>query len=179
MIAILLSIAVAQPPQAAFSIKDVAFQPEAKLVSAVGPKIRMGRHAVGVLFDNPSFDRIFVDAVGPAMTRISLRPKWLAPYQTALKKFGIDATHASVKKLPTPQTAIPLTRNSLEVVGASGVPVSPKTHKPFKLNYIECAVVNKDRTRELRPQILAATGDAKIKLIRKCYDWFSEIDLSQ
>jgi hypothetical protein len=179
MIALILTLVVAQTPKAAFAVSDIAFKSDAQVCAVVGPKLPGWKHTPGITFNNPGFDFIFVDKFGPDMTRITLRPKWIAAYSVALKKFGIDATHATIKKVTSPQTAIPLTRNHLEIDGAKGVPVNPKTRQPMKLTYVETALVNKDRTRGLRPQILAATGDAKIKLIRKCYDWVSQIELSQ
>lgn len=177
MLTTLLGILVATHAPGHFTPKQMAYQPLNRLTALVGPKVRLG-HVPGIFLQCPGFDKVYVDADGPKMSRMEIRPLWLGNWKSAAARLGIDTSHATAHPLRDPSSPIPQVRNSVEIVGAQGLPMNPATHRPWKLIYREEAVANKARLRALKPQINAASVPDRVRLIRTCYDWYSTLDLS-
>ncbi len=151
-------------------ISEIAFAPAVKIERILGPKTEYKKVA-GVFFYPTGFSKIRANAIGDKMRDIEFSFDSLLSWRTALAKFGVSVKGANIKSLPEASSATPLLRNSIEVSGATGLPKG----RPWRVTYNDYAVVNKDRTRKLRPQILAASGEARLRLIRSCYDWKSNV----
>jgi hypothetical protein len=96
-------------------------------------------------------------------------------WKNYLATLGLNGSRASAQPLSVPPSPIPLLRNKLSLHGVTGLPSGKWT-----VTYNEYAIANKDRLRRMKPQIAAApVGEARMKLIRTCYDWMSELDISK
>jgi hypothetical protein len=162
--------------QAPFSAKSIAYQPLPRLEKLLGPQIVL-HHVPGLYFNRPGFDKVWVNAAGPDMNLIVLRPKRLMNLKQTAAMFGIDVSHATAKPQEVAKSPIPLERNVSILTGAKGLPLKTGSNEPWQLAYRETAVVNKAKLRAHKADINAAVGQARMSLIRGCYDWYSEIDL--
>jgi|GEM_PF-3255859 len=159
-----------------FPLREMAYQPLNTLKKFGNATVFP--HDQSVEISGPGFRKIHVNKAGASMSRIVVDPRSLYDWKTLCRKCGIGVDHVSTKAIPVPPSPIPLFRNKLEVIGATGLPSNPNTHHSWKLVYSEFAVANPDRLRATKPRIQSAQGDEKMKLLRSCYDWFSELDLS-
>jgi len=145
--------------------------PEAKVVKLLGPK-RTERQLPFALFFPKGYREVRVDNFGDKMTYLRFWHQDLLTWQNALKKAGLSATGVKAKLLPGVDSPTAIKRNEVELAGVKGLPAASK---PWKVSTRELAVVNVERARKLKPQIQAASGDARFRLIRSCYDWYTEI----
>ena len=162
--------------QAPLSAKSVAYQPLPRLEKLLGPQIVL-HHVPGLYFNRPGFDKVWINAAGPDMNLIVLRPKRLMSLKQTAALFGIDVSHAAIKPQAVAKSPIPLERNVSFITGAKGLPLKTGSNEPWQLAYRETAVANKAKLRAKKAAINAAVGEARMSLIRGCYDWFSEVDL--
>jgi len=156
---------------------DLFFASEDRLKQVVGPRTSPPKEP-GIRFAHAGYYDVWVDSAGPGMSHIRLGLGSLVGWKSYLVQIGLGADHASVRPVPVAVSPIPLFRNKLSVSGATGLPKG-KTGKPWNVTFVEYGVANKARLRQLKPQIKALpVGDARNALIRSCYDWWSELDLT-
>jgi len=159
-------------------VKNVLFKPAAVLVKVVGPQDMSVRREFGMTFKHKGFHTVWIDAPGPKMKEARFGSDQLKPWKGYLRELGLDGAHASASPDSVPPSPLPRLRGKLNLSGVGGLPPGQGS-KPWKVSYIEYAIANKDRLRALRDQITAQpVGEGRNKLIRSCYDWFSELDFS-
>ncbi|HWD41148.1 MAG TPA: hypothetical protein VG944_20030 [Fimbriimonas sp.] len=173
----ILTVLLASGNPTFFSAKSLAYQPVDRLQKIVGPVIVL-KHVPGVYFQRAGFNQVFVNGGGSGMSKIVIRPEILAGWKKTASDFGIGVAHASAHALGDPPSPIPLIRASAQIVGATGLPINSATHKPWKLVYHEIAVANQGKLRAARAQINGTSGAERIRLIKSCYDWYSELELT-
>jgi len=159
-------------------VKDVLSVPEAQLLKNVGPRDMATRREFGIAYIHKGFNKVWVDAGGAKMKQARFNSERLMPWKQYLGELGLDGSHASSHPESVPPSPLPMLRNKLSLTGVTGFPAGAG-HKSWSITYVEYAIANKKRLRDLKAQITAQpVGEGRNKLIRSCYDWFSELDFS-
>lgn len=160
--------------QAGLKSRDVFFAPKDKLIRIVGRDI--SRHGEpGITFARKGFSRIWVDTDGPKMSQARFYLNSQQSWKTLLSGLGLDVTHAKVAATSGSNSPSPMLRNRQVILGLGGVPKGIGA-KPWTVAYVEYAEPNLSKISKVKSQIKASTGNDKLRLIRSCYDWNSEID---
>ncbi len=174
---LIVLLSLAKTGGMSLKVKDLLFASESRLKVIVGPRTSPKREP-GIRFDHPGYHEVWVDGDGAGMHHLRLGLGQLLPCKAYLKEIGLDGTKATMSKLPVAASSIPLFRNKLSLSGVKGIPASAK-HKPWSVTYVEYAMANKIRLRSTKPQIQAQpVGEGRNRLIRSCYDWWSELDFT-
>jgi hypothetical protein len=112
------------------------------------------------------------------MSHVRLGLSSLVGWKEYLAQVGLGAGHANFKPQSVADSPVPLFRNKMALSGVTGLPMG-KNHKPWSVTFVEYAVANKARLRKLKSEIQAQpVGESRNRLIRTCYDWWSELDFT-
>ena len=170
MLTFIVALLLHQTAEPRFKVAAVLGAPLEAVVRTVGPggKVKRGR---GYEFACKGFFQVWCDDIGSKMKDLSLKFDKLYSPAEALGKLGLPSRHLATSPVPLSNVPIMLTRNKCTLSNIDGLP-----HGGWKIRYEETAIANKDRTRALKSQIDAAAGDARLQLIKKCYDWYSNLE---
>jgi hypothetical protein len=153
---------------------DLFCATEARLKQVVGPRTSSPREP-GIRFARAGFYEVWVDGAGPGMHHIRLALGSLVPWKRYLTELGLGTGHARAIPQPVAASPIPLYRHKLSIEGAKGLP-----DKAWKVTFVEYAVANKARLRAHKAEITSLpVGEDRNRVIRSCYDWWSEVDLTR
>lgn len=153
---------------------DLFFATEDKLKQIVGPRTSPPKEP-GIRFAHPGFYEVWVNGAGPGMNHLRLGYGQLIPWQQYASGLGLGIAHAKATPVPVAPSPVPLFRNKLAITGVTGLPNSS-----WKVTFVEYAVANKKRLKALKDQIkMAPVGPARNDLIKSCYDWWSQIELTK
>ncbi len=157
--------------------RELFFASEQRMVQVVGRRTSPPKEP-GIRFAHPGYYEVWIDSPGPGMTHLRLGVGSLCTWQQYLKQLGLGFAHSKAEFRPVAPSPIPLYRHKLALTGVTGIPAG-KGGKPWNVVFVEYAVANKDRARALKRQIRSLpVGEARNKLIRTCYDWWSELDFT-
>ena len=162
---------------APLNLPTLLFAPEAKLVKALGPK-HIEKRLPFAIFRPAGLTEVRVNDFGPKMNALLISFVGNVGWQTALKTVGISSAGVLATPVVLPTQLPVLRRNGFTLTGIKGLPANPSKKTTWKLSYEEVAVRNVSRTAKLRDQIRAATGPDRLKLIQQCYDWQSQLSLT-
>lgn len=177
MIQLLPILMLTAADASALKVHDVLFSTEARLTQVVGKRLSPPREP-GIRFFHPGYYEIWIDSPGPGMKHLRLELASLIGWKAYLSRLGLGVAHAKVSPQPVANSPIPLYRNKLAVTGVTGLPFGAG-HKPWNVTFVEYAVANHARLKALKAQIKAQpVGEGRNRLIRSCYDWWSELDFS-
>jgi hypothetical protein len=156
-------------------VNDVLYASESSLLSIVGKRDPGSMREFGLTYLRPGYTKIWVDKAGPGMKQAHFCLAKAEPLKQFATDLGLVVGHTKLTTLPVPNSPIPLFRNKSAVTGISGF----SGGKKWNVTVMEYAVANKARLRALKSKISAApVGEPRNLLIRSCYDWFTELDLS-
>jgi len=158
---------------------DVLFCSEKQLLSVVGKRDPAAKREFGLALLHPGYTKVWVDTAGPAMKQAHFCLARYSDWKSFLLELGLSGKHATSIPMSVPVSPVPLLRNRIQLNGVTGLPRN-KDHVAWKVSFVEYAIANKAKLRGLKSQITAASvGEARLRLIRSCYDWYSEIDVSK
>ncbi len=179
MYPLLSLIALTNPSGSGLKVNDVLFASEAQLLRIVGVRDPSAKREFGLAYLHPGYTKVWVDAAGPGMKQARFCLGRFSNWKEYLTDLGLNASHATVRHMDVAVSPVPLLRNKVAITGVTGLP-TPRNHKSWNVTFVEYAVANKARLRKLKSQITAApVGEPRLRLIRSCYDWWSELELSQ
>jgi len=154
-----------------FKAANLLFAPSDALTRYLGPELPKDRHTTFSTYRAPGFSKVVVDAPGSKMRHIDFTFDTVVPWSKALRAVGIDPSHVRVVSKPTYFPSGGMNRGRAELVGVA-------VGKGWTASYDETATVNSARLRVLKNQITAASGPARLQLIRSCDIWRSVLHLS-
>lgn len=166
---------LAGPANDSLKARTVFFATQPLLLSHVGPQDPSTTHEAGLSMLRPGFTKVWVDSAGPKMKQVHFLFDKQVSWKQCLSSLGLDGSHGAARPQSVAASPVPLLRSKESVSGVKGLPAGS-----WGVTYIEYAIANKDRLRQLKKQIQAAgVGEQRLKLIRSCYDWKSELDFSK
>jgi hypothetical protein len=162
---------------APLNLSTLLFAPEAKVVKALGPK-HIEKRLPFAIFRPAGLTEVRVNDFGPKMSALQISYIGSIGWQPSLKAIGISSAGVQATPVELPTQLPVLRRNGFTLTGIRGLPANPSKKTAWKLSYEEVAVRNIARTAKLRDQIRSATGPDRLKLIQQCYDWQSQLSLT-
>jgi hypothetical protein len=178
MMPILVPILLNGSPLPHVDVARILEKPQTVVERVIGPGFKQ-RRGQGYVFQIKGFDQFWVLGFGKDMTRIVCLISIPCSRDQALGCLGPSDSHASVRTEALGNAPIATRRNSLELTGVTGLPTDPYTRKPWKVEYEEDGFINRKRMDELKARIEVSTGNARIQLIRQCYDWRPKVCIQQ
>jgi hypothetical protein len=145
--------------------------PSDALSRYLGPELPKDRHTTFSTYKAPGFAKVVVDAPGPKMRHIDFTFSTVVPWSKALRAVGIDPTHVRMASKLTFFPGGGMNRSRVDLLGAA-------VGKGWTAAYDETATVNHAKLNALKAQIRAASGPARLQLIRSCDTWQSVLHLS-
>jgi hypothetical protein len=139
-------------------------------------KIKKG---LGYLFVVKGFDEFWLVGFDKDMDRMTCLFKDPCPRDKAFAALGLSSVHAQSRAISIGNAPIATRRNVCTLTGVTGLPLTKYSHKPWKVTFEEDGIINQARKDRVKAQIKASTGDARIALIRECYDWRPRISLAR
>ncbi len=174
MVHLIALIVISGKADSMLKATDLIGATEAKLKQIVGPRTSPPKEP-GIRFAHAGFYEVWVNGAGPGMNHLRLGLGKLIPWKQYLTDLGLGVSKAKATSVPVAGSPIPLFRNKFTISGVTGLP-----DKAWNVSFVEYAVANKKRLKEHKAQIKGSpVGEVRNALIRSCYDWWSEVDLTK